>query len=101
MMTSIFEGLPIALLEAMASECAVVSTNAGGIKEVIRPGIDGLLCDVNEPDRLVEFASTLIADSEKRKTFALQARQRVKEEFSMEKMVKALEGVYRQEVKVY
>jgi glycosyltransferase involved in cell wall biosynthesis len=101
MMTSIFEGLPIALLEAMSSGCAVVSTNAGGIKEVIRPGVDGLLCDVEEPERLVEFATELIADAKKRNALALQARERVKEEFSMEKMVKALEDVYRQEVKMY
>lgn len=101
MMTSIFEGLPIALLEAMASECAVVSTNAGGIKEVIRPGIDGLLCDVNEPERLVEFAAELIEDVRKRNILARQARKRIKDEFSMEKMVNALEDVYRQEVKVY
>ena len=101
MMTSIFEGLPIALLEAMSSGCAVVSTNAGGIKEVIRPGVDGLLCDVEEPERLVEFAAELIAHTKKRNVLALQARERVKEEFSMEKMVKALEDVYREEVKVY
>lgn len=101
MMTSVFEGLPIALLEAMASECAVVSTNAGGIKEVIRPGVDGLLCDINEPGRLVDFAKELLADPEKRNTLALQARQRVKEEFSMERMVKELEDVYKREVKVY
>lgn len=101
MMTSVFEGLPIALLEAMASECAVVSTNAGGIKEVIRPDIDGLLCDIEEPERLVEFAEELLADSKKRKVLGLQARQRVKEEFSMERMVKELEEVYRQEVKAY
>ncbi len=101
MMTSVFEGLPIALLEAMSSGCAVVSTNAGGIKEVIRPGIDGLLCDVEEPERLVEFATELIADATKRNALALQGRERVREEFSMEKMVNALEAVYKQEVKVY
>jgi L-malate glycosyltransferase len=101
MMTSIFEGLPIALLEAMALECAVVSTNAGGIKEVIRPGIDGLLCEVEEPERLVEFAIELITDAKKRNALALQARKRVKEEFSMERMVKELEDVYKQEVKAY
>ena len=44
MMSSSFEGLPIALLEAMSMECAVVSTDAGGIKEVIRNKEDGVDC---------------------------------------------------------
>ena len=48
MMSCSFEGLPIALLEAMSMECAIVSTDAGGIKEVISDEKDGLICDVNE-----------------------------------------------------
>src|SRR5205085_11815671 len=46
MMTSEFEGLPIALLEAMSMECAVVCTDAGGIKELIRDKEDGFLAPV-------------------------------------------------------
>ena len=46
MMTSSFEGLPIALLEAMSMECAIVTTDAGGIKEVIRDDVDGLMVKV-------------------------------------------------------
>ncbi|RYG28092.1 MAG: glycosyltransferase, partial [Chitinophagaceae bacterium] len=46
MMSSVFEGLPIAMLEAMSMQCAIVTTDAGGIKEVIRNEKDGLLVPV-------------------------------------------------------
>jgi len=94
MMSSIFEGLPIALLEAMASGCAVISTDAGGIKEVIRNERDGLVCSVDDPFRLVDFAVELITNKEKRKTLAANGRTRVMESFSMVKMVKELEEIY-------
>src|SRR5690606_2253451 len=94
MMSSIFEGLPIALLEAMASCLAVISTDAGGIKEVIRPGVDGLLCSVQEPNKLVDLAIEIMDDPVKRERLATQARVRVSENFSLEKMVKSLEDLY-------
>jgi L-malate glycosyltransferase len=43
MMTSVFEGLPIALLEAMSMKCAIATTDAGGVKEVIENGKSGLM----------------------------------------------------------
>jgi L-malate glycosyltransferase len=94
MMTSVFEGLPIAMLEAMSSACPVISTDAGGIKEVIRNNENGLLCGVDEPGRLVDFAVSLLNDLPRRKQIGLQGRKRITEKFSMEKMVKELEQVY-------
>jgi glycosyltransferase involved in cell wall biosynthesis len=94
MMSSVFEGLPIALLEAMSSGCPVITTNAGGVGEVIRKDIDGLICDVNEVHRLEQFALTLLADDSKRRTLGENARKRIEEGFSMNKMVEALEMVY-------
>ncbi|MBT1688324.1 glycosyltransferase family 4 protein [Fulvivirgaceae bacterium PWU37] len=99
MMSSIFEGLPIALLEAMASGCAIVSTDAGGIKEVIRHEKDGLLCGVDEPMKLVSFAQTLLKDGQQRKRLAEQGRKRIEESFSLETMVAGLERVYHEFVK--
>ncbi|WP_254085175.1 glycosyltransferase [Dawidia cretensis] len=99
MMSSIFEGLPIALLEAMASGCAIVSTDAGGIKEVIRQEEDGLLCSVDEPMKLVSFAQILLRDVPRRQRLAAQGRKRIEESFSMETMVAALEEVYHDFVK--
>lgn len=94
MMTSIFEGLPIALLEAMACGCAVISTDAGGIKEVIRHDKDGLLCSVDHPEKLVQYAVGLFANEEKRKSLGDQSRERITEKFSMNSMVEELERVY-------
>jgi len=96
MMSSVFEGLPVALLEAMAMECPVVSTEAGGIKEVIRHGQEGFLCGVDEPEKLVEYACTLLQDANLRSKMGKVARVRVMESFSMEKMVGELEEVYRE-----
>jgi glycosyltransferase involved in cell wall biosynthesis len=94
MMSSIFEGMPVALLEAMAMECAVVSTDAGGIKEVVRHEVDGLLCDVDDPQQMVSMVCSLIDDSVRRSSLAKEARKRIENEFGMEKMVSALSGSY-------
>ncbi len=100
MMSSIFEGLPIALLEAMASGCAVISTDAGGIKEVIRHEQDGLLCGVDEADKLKTFAVRLINDKEERIRLGAAGRKRVEDVFSMKYMVNELETVYRKEARL-
>ncbi|MFM7709820.1 MAG: glycosyltransferase [Ferruginibacter sp.] len=94
MMTSAFEGLPIALLEAMSMECAIVTTNAGGIKEVIRNEQDGLVESVDNWKDLRHHLIRLIENPEQRIAFGLKARQRVVDEFSMQKMVNQLETCY-------
>jgi L-malate glycosyltransferase len=99
MMSSSFEGLPIALLEAMSMECAIVSTNAGGIKEVIRDDVDGLLVDVDDWQHLSEKLNVLANNSELLLKLKEVARLRVLEEFSLKVMVKNLENEYLKLVK--
>lgn len=95
MMSSVFEGLPIALLEAMSCGLPVVCTNAGGTGEVIRDGIDGALTPVDEPMLLVDKIAALINDSSLRQRMGVASRMRVVESFSMERMVGELEELYR------
>ncbi len=92
LMTSEHEGLPLALLEAMASELAVVATGVGGIPEVIEDGRSGFLSASAES--AVDLVSRLVADRVLRDRIGGQARRRVAESFSMERMARALERIY-------
>jgi L-malate glycosyltransferase len=94
MMSSSFEGLPIALLEAMSMECAIVSTDAGGIKEVIRDEKDGLICKVEEWEKLADLCDVLISHPDKLKRFKQTSRERAVNSFSLRKMVNSLEEMY-------
>lgn len=99
MMTSMFEGLPVAMLEAMACGCPVVSTDAGGIKEIVRNDIDGLLCPVEQPSGLANAVLEVLINVNKRKQFSISCRQRIIDVFSINKMVQELERCYLEEVK--
>lgn len=99
MMSSEFEGLPIALLEAMSMNCAVVSTKAGGVVEVIRENKDGILCEVGDIEGLSNGALRVIENNQERVDFQNAARLRVISEFSLDNMVKELEAVYTNELK--
>lgn len=94
MMSSAFEGLPIALLEAMSMKCAIVSTKAGGVVEAVRDGKDGLLCQVGQWKELADLSSELILDEEKRKMFQEASRRRVEEAFSLKTTVRTIEETY-------
>ena len=94
MMSSQFEGLPIALLEAMSSGCAIVSTKAGGVVEAIQNEIDGMLCEVGDWNCLAEKSLNLIENPGLRIEYQIASRNRVAESFSLSVMVKKLEEVY-------
>jgi len=94
MSTSEFEGLPIAMLEAMSCEVPVVATSAGGIGEMVQHGVQGFLTGIDAYEGLVDFAVQLLEDPALHSQFAKAARARVVEKFSMKRMVRELEGVY-------
>ncbi len=94
MMSSKFEGLPIALLEAMSAGCAIVSTKAGGVVEVVREGKDGLLSEVGDAEALAENCKNLLRYPDERWDLQEAARNRVVASFSLETMVAELERCY-------
>jgi glycosyltransferase involved in cell wall biosynthesis len=94
MMCSSFEGLPIALLEAMSMECAIITTNAGGIKEVITHKADGLVSNVDEWDLLSTYCTQLADDPNTLNELRKNARDRVIKHFSLVAMVSELESLY-------
>jgi glycosyltransferase involved in cell wall biosynthesis len=96
MMTSEFEGLPLSLLEAMSCECAVVATNAGGIKEVLVNRVNGFTAEVDQWGKLFYAIEFLLSDPILLKNISLAARSRVTESFSIQTMVSQLESTYSQ-----
>jgi glycosyltransferase involved in cell wall biosynthesis len=74
---SLRDGLPNALLEGMACECAVVTTSVGGIPEVVRHGENGLLISPGQVEALAEAITDLLQSSECRMTLGRAARQTI------------------------
>lgn len=94
LMSSEFEGLPIALLEAMAMGVPPVATAVGGVPEVVQNGVSGLLVPFGSISELASAAVRLIDDVWARKDYGGRARDRVSEEFSISKMQRNLEEIY-------
>jgi glycosyltransferase involved in cell wall biosynthesis len=94
MMSSDFEGLPVALLEAMAMQLPTAVTAVGGIPEVIANGESGFVVPPRRPDLLAEQANVLLADPGLRRAMGIAARARVEAGFGMRRMQRELEGIY-------
>lgn len=94
MSSSEFEGLPIAMLEAMSCEVPVVATRAGGIGEVIQHGKQGYLCGIDDWEELEKYCLQLLQNPTARDEMGEASRKQVLENFSMKKMVAELESIY-------
>ncbi|MBJ7599388.1 MAG: hypothetical protein DLM67_03000 [Candidatus Nephthysia bennettiae] len=88
------ESFPNAVVESMAAGVPVVATSVGGIPELVRHGIDGLLVPPGEPDALAEAMLRLVWDPELATRMGEAARERVRQSFSIEKMVREFEDLY-------
>ena len=87
------DNLPTVVMEAMASALPVVSTNVGGISEMVRDGETGLLVAQNDPAATADALSRLINDIELARSFGGRGRKRAEEFFSIEKNVRALREI--------
>lgn len=94
-LTSAAENCPMSLLEAMASGLPVVATSVGGVPEVVREGVDGLLCRAGDHDGLVRALATLAGDAGQRARMGAAARQRVLDRFTLDHCLDGLTATYR------
>jgi glycosyltransferase involved in cell wall biosynthesis len=92
---SLRDGMPNAVLEAMACGIPVIATPVGGVPDVIQDGKNGILTDINDPGILAAKMMDLLTDPDKRKTLGVNARESVLERFTPEKELEANLSVYR------
>ena len=93
-LSSVREGLPNVLLEAMAMGVPVAATAVGGIPDAVVPEETGLLCPPHNAEALGENIARLLADEAMRTAFGEAARNRAVSNYSMETMVRRHEAVF-------
>ncbi len=89
------EGLPVAVLEAMALARPVVATAAGGVPTIVEDGETGLLVDIGDPLALAKGIERLLDDRILAGLLGERARQLVETDYGLEKMIRSTEDIYR------
>jgi len=91
---SLYEGLGISILEAMAAGKPVVATRVGGIPELVEDQVTALLVPPKEPSALARAISQLFSDRAGARRMGERARERVRHHFTIEQMAKKNEDYY-------
>jgi glycosyltransferase involved in cell wall biosynthesis len=98
-MPSVEEGLGTSVLDGMAAGLPVVASRAGGIPEMVRDGIEGLLVPPGDPRALSAALARLLGDADLRRKMSDAARRRVDEAFHVDRMVEETLAVYREAIR--
>lgn len=93
-LTSANEGSPVSLIEGLAAGCAVVATDVGGVRDVVRHEKTGILADSSSEEAMAEAVVRLIQDPEKRGRLGHAGRADVLERFSIDRLVQDLNTLY-------
>lgn len=88
-----FEGMPNAVLEAMRAGCSIVASAVDGICELIEDSVTGWMVPAEDRDALSQAICDAMADREEAQRRATLARQRVIDEYSLERMVERWENI--------
>lgn len=95
-LTSRWEGMPMVVLEAMASARPVVAPALPGLDEVIEDGVTGTLTPPGNLAALAQAVIALLRDAPARRTLGARAQARAHDEFALDRMVSSTLEVYRQ-----
>ncbi len=93
---SLWEGLPLALLEAMAAGVPIVATSVDGVREVVTDAQDALLVPPSDVGLLAGAIQRLVEDKALAEKLAASALSRVRRDFSVDRMVGQTESVYEE-----
>ena len=93
-LTSLNEGTPVSLIEAQAGNKPIISTNVGGIENVVIPGRTALLSESNDLAGISENLLKVIEDDDLRKKLSLEGWSHVKEKFHFTRLVEDTKNLY-------
>jgi glycosyltransferase involved in cell wall biosynthesis len=93
-LSSLREGLPNVLLEAMALEVPVVATRVNGVPRVIRDGQDGILVDAGDRPGMAAALRILVTDPQRRESFRRAGRQTAETRYSFATRMDRLRQIY-------
>jgi glycosyltransferase involved in cell wall biosynthesis len=89
------EGMPLAVLEAMAGGLAVVATRVTGHEDTVEDGTTGLLVPADDPDELARACARLLGDPARRRLMGEAGRRRVETRFALPRMIAEVATLYR------
>jgi len=93
-LTSLNEGTPVSLIEAQANGKPIVSTNVGGIEDIVLPGVSALLSPSNSEDIFIENFIRLIKDKQLRTEMSNKAEKYVFDKFNINRLVNDMKSLY-------
>lgn len=96
--TSLHEGIPMSVLEAMAYGVPPLAPRVGGLAEIVTNGVDGYLVDTRDPKAYAEICLSLCNDQTLRRNMARAARETIIAKFSSGRMVNAYLDMYRRTI---
>ena len=88
------EGLPIAVMEAMAAGCPIIATQVGGIPELITHDVSGILVPPRDVHALAQALLSLLLDHSRRQALGRAARQTAVQHLSLTRMASEVEALY-------
>lgn len=94
---SLFEGMPNAVLEAMAMGCPVVASAVGGALELVRPGETGLLVPPGDVKALAAALVNLGRSAERRQWMRVRSRESAEARLGIDRMIRSIEQLYLEE----